>query len=336
MQCQQCTTSCVLGSKYTEVNCTAATNRVCSPCRLYDCWIGKTSNVTWCPPSGWFNCMPCPSFGNDYVQLMQSYSCRTCNTQSCGGTPGTYKSAGCPAVTGQYSLDNTYLCDRCLGCNYRQYVKSWGFCTGTGDEQWNLNTLSEELCLQCLTACWPGQYIANLCNGRTTVNTETCANCTSCQIGHYHAKNLSGYMHPDYEGVPWSHGYIEAPCTGTGFLSSNGISDCELCYRMESTRPAWEGALETEYGRTSSPARTASHARQDTSMRYPAMASRSTTRASYALRVPRTITSRPTGTQHQGTWCAAASNASMRLATYVPCTSTRPTSPAQVQGRMMR
>jgi hypothetical protein len=232
-QCQQCAAQCVLGQKYTEVNCTAATNRVCSPCRLYDCGIGKTSNVSWCPPSGWFDCIPCPAFGNDYVHLMPSYSCRTCNTQSCGETPGTYKQTQCPAVQGQYSLDDTYSCGRCLGCNYRQYVKSWGFCNGYGEAAWNLVTTSEELCVSCYTVCRPGQYIANLCSGRTTVNTESCANCTSCPLGHYHAKNLTGYMHPDYEGKPWSHGYVEAPCTGTGILKSDGASDCELCDTCE-------------------------------------------------------------------------------------------------------
>jgi hypothetical protein len=233
-QCQQCSQKCVLGSAYTEVNCTASTNRVCSPCRLNpECGIGTTSNVTWCPPSGWFDCIACPALGNDYVHLVPSYSCRTCNMQSCGGTPGTYKSGACPDRPGQFDLGDTFSCGRCLGCNYRQYVQSWSLCSGQLDFRFDLVTTSTELCQACLTVCKPGQYITNLCNGRTTNNTETCADCASCPHGHYHAKNLVGYMHPDYEGKPWSPGYVEPACTGTGILASDGVGDCERCDQCE-------------------------------------------------------------------------------------------------------
>ena len=95
--------------------------------------------------------------------------------------------------------------------------------------RYDLNPDNPDQCQPCFTICQPGQYITNLCTGRTTANTETCASCKSCAYGHYHAKNLSGLMHPDYEGKAWSPGYVEAPCTGKGILASDGVSDCERC-----------------------------------------------------------------------------------------------------------
>ena len=132
-QCQQCSADCVVGSRYESTACTNSTDRVCSLCRKALCPAGQTSNVTWCPPaSGIFGCMPCPAYGNDQVHLMPEYSCATCESRGCGETPGTFRSQACPSKAGAepYTLNDTYSCGRCLGCNYRQYVKSWSFCNG--------------------------------------------------------------------------------------------------------------------------------------------------------------------------------------------------------------
>ena len=229
-RCQTCAPECVLGQKYTEVNCTAATNRVCSPCRRNRlCPLGQTSNVTWCPASGWFDCMPCPSYGNDHVHLHPEYSCQTCTNRSCGLTPGTYQAAACRSTGGNYTVDDTYACGRCLGCNYRQYVVDWGFCDGKGAEDIPLDPTTEQHCMPCTTNCRPGQYVANLCTGRTTRSTETCANCTSCPLGFYHAKKLPGKTYPPYEGEPWTDAEPEAPCDGKGIRNSDGVTDCERC-----------------------------------------------------------------------------------------------------------
>ena len=123
-------------------------------------------------------------------------------------------------------LKNVVENDPCLG---RWYVKSWSFCNGLGDTAYNLDTSNSNQCLPCFTFCQPGQYITNLCNGRTMTNTETCGNCSSCPLGYYHAKNLTGQMHPDYEGKSWSPGYTDSPCNGRGILKSDGNTDCERC-----------------------------------------------------------------------------------------------------------
>ena len=60
-------------------------------------------------------------------------------------------------------------------------------------------------------------------------NTESCANCSSCPYGFYHARNLTGLMHPDFEGKPWSQGYSEPSCDGRGILKSDGKTDCLRC-----------------------------------------------------------------------------------------------------------
>ena len=225
-QCTACSSPCVEGQAYESVACTVSTDRKCSQCRRKGCDPGTTSNVMWCPSSGFFDCMPCPSYGNDNVHLVPEYNCSSCPSRDCGGTPGTYRSARCPA---SYQANDTYSCGRCQGCNYRWYVKSWGSCNGFGDAPYNLDTGNMSQCLPCFTFCQAGQYITNLCNGRTQNNTETCNNCTSCPYGHYHARNLSGMMHPDYDGKPWSSGYTEAPCNGKGILPSDGVTDCERC-----------------------------------------------------------------------------------------------------------
>jgi hypothetical protein len=228
--CKTCDAQCVLGVRWTEVNCTAATNRVCSLCSKRLCSTGQTSNVTWCPPNGIFDCMPCPVYGNDYVHLVPEYSCATCPSRHCGETPGTYRSEMCPSALQGYTVNDTFSCGRCLGCNYRQYVKSWSFCNGLGGEAFDLNPEYEETCAYCETSCRPGQFITNLCTGRTTNNTETCKDCTSCALGHYHVKPLYGQVYPDYEGKKWLNGYVEMePCDGKGILDSDGVSDCERC-----------------------------------------------------------------------------------------------------------
>lgn len=227
--CSACSGACVEGQRYESTACNASTNRVCSACRKQQCSTGTTSNVTWCPSNknGYFDCIPCPSYGNDNVHLVPEYSCSSCPARDCGGTPGTYRIAKCPT---SYQLNDTYSCGRCQGCTYRFYVKSWGsVCNGYGDAPASLDTSNTSQCLPCVTYCQAGQYISNLCNGRSQNNTETCTNCTSCPYGHYHAKNLTGKMHPDYEWKPWSSGYVELPCTGRGILNSDGLSDCERC-----------------------------------------------------------------------------------------------------------
>ena len=250
-RCQTCAAECVLGKLYAEVNCTAATNRVCSPCRRNPgCAQGQTSNVTWCPADGWFRCMPCPSLGNDYVHLHPEYSCLTCQPRNCGLTPGTYQASVCPPK-GVYLLNDTYTCGRCQvgavhglfciffldllmivseqGCTYRQHVVSWSFCDGTGAEAFPLDPEFDQHCAHCNTTCRPGQYLTNLCTGRTMHNTETCANCTSCAFGFYHAKRLAGRTYPRFEGEPWATGYDEPACDGRGILNSDGATDCERC-----------------------------------------------------------------------------------------------------------
>jgi hypothetical protein len=215
-----------------EVNCTASTNRVCSTCRRNpSCPKGQTSNVTWCPADGWFLCTACPSYGNDYVHLNPEYSCLTCDPSNCGLTPGTYQAAACPvkAAAANYSLNETYACGRCPGCNYRQYVVDWGPCDGTADYNFPLNPDFDAHCAYCNTTCKVGQYVTNLCTGRTKANTETCVNCTSCAFGYYHARELSGMVYPAFEGDPWATGYREPACDGRGILNSDGTTDCVRC-----------------------------------------------------------------------------------------------------------
>jgi len=125
---------------------------------------------------------------------------------------------------------DTYACARCQGCTYRQYVASWGSCDGTGGSLIELNPNNMNLCMPCETSCKPGQYVANLCTGRSTINTEVCRDCASCPYGHYHAKPLRGSIHPMFDGGVWVPGYIEqTPCNGFGILSSDGVADCDRC-----------------------------------------------------------------------------------------------------------
>lgn len=129
-------------------------------------------------------------------------------------------------------LDRTNLSStkrRCQGCTYRQYVKSWGFCDGTGGQNIPLDPGFEENCLPCNANCKPGQYVSNLCNGRVMADTETCVNCTSCPFGYYHALQLSGSVYPSFEGGAWLSGYKENPCDGKGILNSDGRTDCARC-----------------------------------------------------------------------------------------------------------
>lgn len=228
--CLTCAANCILGKTWTEVDCTPSTNRVCSLCRRNPlCPKNQTSNVTWCPPDGWFACTACPNrYGNDYVHLNPEYSCLTCDPTNCGLTPGTYQASSC-AVKTNYSLDDTYACGRCPGCNYRQYVVDWGPCDGTGDSNFPLNPEFSEHCAYCNPGCKVGQYATNLCTGRTKMDTETCANCTSCAYGFYHAKELSGLVYPAFEGGVWVSGYKEPSCDGKGILNSDGATDCVRC-----------------------------------------------------------------------------------------------------------
>jgi hypothetical protein len=225
--CQTCSSSCVAGKEYEAVSCTASTNRVCLPCRQPSCPMGRTPNITWCPASGFFECVLCPS--DDNVEVLPNYQCTTCGNTKCGGSPGTYIKTSCPVANWSLS-SNTFACGRCQGCNYRQYVNSWSLCkTGTGTQFFELDPTDATHCLPCRTSCGPGQYVTKLCNGRTMASTEVCANCTSCRYGYYHARNLTGYIHPDYDGKPRSYGYTETSCDGKGILNSDGASDCELC-----------------------------------------------------------------------------------------------------------
>lgn len=230
--CSACSPACVLGSRYESVNCTPATNRACSTCAKKLCPEGYTSNVSLCLPSGFYDCVPCPAYGNDQVHLLSEYSCATCPRRDCGRTPGTYMPwrTACSTIKRNYTLNDTYACARCRGCLYRQYVVSWASCDGTGGSMFELNPENGDLCKACETSCKPGQYIANLCNGRTTRDTEVCADCASCPFGHYHAKPLRGSLYPAFEGEPWLFGYTEdAPCNGYGILNSDGATDCERC-----------------------------------------------------------------------------------------------------------
>jgi hypothetical protein len=228
--CAQCSPPCVAGKTYPSVNCTPGTNRVCSACSRRECPANQTSNLSACLADGSFACVPCPAYGNDHVHLMPEYSCLTCKSQDCGRTPGTYQASRCPSSSSSSSLNNTYACGRCTGCLYRHYVQSWSFCDGKGSSPFQLETGNPEFCARCQTTCRGGQYIVNLCNGRTTANTERCANCTSCAMGHYHARPLLGLFHPAFDGEPWTENYVEdSPCDGTGILNSDGSSDCERC-----------------------------------------------------------------------------------------------------------
>lgn len=111
--CLACAAACVLGKTYVEVNCTASTNRVCSPCRRKQCPTDQTSNVSWCFEDGYFGCTACPAYGNDYVHLMPEYSCLTCTSRGCGETPGTYRASTCPSrASPPYMLNETYSCGR--------------------------------------------------------------------------------------------------------------------------------------------------------------------------------------------------------------------------------
>ena len=139
----------------------------------------------------------------------------------------------CPAKSAPYTVNDTFSCGRCRGCTYCQYVKSWSFCNGLGDEAFNLVSTYAEHCQPCFTICQPGQYITNLCNGRTMVNTETCANCSVCPFGYYHAKNLTGYIHPDYDGKAWSLGYTEV---STRVVMNSCLRDALGLQRQTHTR----------------------------------------------------------------------------------------------------
>ncbi len=229
--CQTCAAPCVLGSRYASVNCTPSTNRVCSSCAKALCPLGFTSNVSWCPPSGVYDCTVCPYYGNDNVHLLPEYSCATCPDRNCGLTPGTYmpKRTSCSSFKTSFTLNDTYTCARCKGCTYRQYVVGWGSCNGEGTSDMSLNPDNPDMCMNCENSCKPGQYVANLCNGRTMNNTEVCKDCASCPYGSYHAKPLRGYTHPQYDGGVWIPGYDEKPCTGSGILASDGVTDCERC-----------------------------------------------------------------------------------------------------------
>lgn len=230
--CLACASACVFGARYESVNCTPVTNRVCSTCSKRLCPLNFTSNVSRCLPSGFFDCVPCPAFGNDNVHLIPEYSCATCPRRDCGLTPGTYLPwrTACSPLKSSYMINDTYTCARCKGCRYRQYVNSWSSCDGKGGSLFELNPDNSDLCVACEISCKPGQYIANLCNGRVTQNTEVCVDCASCPYGHYHAKPLRGSMHPAFDGDPWLSGYVEdVPCSGIGILKSDGVSDCERC-----------------------------------------------------------------------------------------------------------
>ena len=228
--CSACSPACTLGLAYTETDCTASTDRRCSPCRREACPLNQTSNVSWCLPSGAFACTACPEPGNDAVHLLPEYSCKTCSGKGCGGTPGTYQASTCPVPSPQGDdATSTYACGRCRGCMYRQRVNSWAFCDGSGYATYDLQPDNEVHCSPCATYCQPGQYVANLCNGRTMHNTETCANCTSCPHGSYHARRLYGSVYPEFDGDEWRRGYSEDPCNGRGVLKSDGVADCERC-----------------------------------------------------------------------------------------------------------
>lgn len=228
--CTACASKCVLSSTYTAVECSPVTNRVCSSCTKQVCPPNQTSNVSWCPPSGTFSCMPCPSYGNDAVHLVPDFSCETCPQRNCGLTPGTYISRKCESrLVPPYGINDTYVCGRCRGCSYRQCVISWGFCSGVGEAEVSLNTELESNCKYCNTSCSPGHYITNLCNGRTVKNTETCAQCTGCAYGSYHAKPIQGLLNPEFDGGLWTSFSEENPCNGKGILNSDGFSDCARC-----------------------------------------------------------------------------------------------------------
>jgi hypothetical protein len=228
----QCAAQCVPGLTYPKVNCTSQSNRVCSACSRRECPANQTSNISHCMADGAFACAACPRHGDDSVHLMGEYSCRTCKSQDCGLTPGTFQVSQCPAGVSALaqSLNDTYSCGRCKGCMYRHYVQSWSFCDGKGSQPFNLGIDNPEHCTRCQITCKPGQYVSSLCNGRSDANTETCTNCTSCRYGHYHAKPLQGLFYPDFDGEQWRPGYVESePCDGTGILNSDGVSDCERC-----------------------------------------------------------------------------------------------------------
>jgi hypothetical protein len=228
-QCLTCSADCVVGQRYVEVNCTAATDRKCSPCcRNPACPVGQTSNVTWCPADGWFSCIACPAYGNDYVHLNAEYSCLKCPGRNCGLTPGTYELAPCPLKT-NFTIDDTFSCGRCPGCSYRQRVVDWGFCDCKGSEYFQLNPEFDQHCAYCNTTCKPGQYVTNLCTGRTKANTKVCVNCTSCAWGFYHAGKLPGKTYPQYEGMPWTVAEPEPSCDGRGIQNSDGVTDCARC-----------------------------------------------------------------------------------------------------------
>lgn len=212
--CTACAAPCVLGRTYESSACTRTANRVCSACDVVNnpCQQGFTSNVSWCPPTGIYECSPCPVYGSDNVEALSSYSCRTCTSRHCGETPGTYRASMCPSREfGYYSDYETFSCGTCRGCYYRHYVKTWSFCSGLGSQRFDLDPESPQYCAPCLAAaqCQVGQYVANLCTGRTTHDTETCVDCKSCPYGHYHAHMLNGSIHPDFYGKPWSKGYAE-------------------------------------------------------------------------------------------------------------------------------
>lgn len=211
--CTTCTPPCEVGKTYEEHACKGYYDRICSSCDVQKsrCNMGFTSNVSWCPPdrNGGYNCVPCPVYGSENVDALPEYSCLTCTSRHCGETPGTYRPRMCPADKEYYSNYDTFSCGTCRGCYYRHYVKTWSFCSGLGSQLFDLDPDSSEYCAPCLTECKVGQYIANLCNGRTTHNTETCVDCKSCPFGYYHARSLNGSMHPDFAGKPWSKGYTE-------------------------------------------------------------------------------------------------------------------------------
>ena len=72
--------------------------------------------------------------------------------------------------------------------------------------------------------CSVGQYINNTCTGMEEYNTETCANCTSCPYGYYHA-NHSGYI----ESLGMLYVEEQQACNGTGILPSDGNTSCQRC-----------------------------------------------------------------------------------------------------------
>jgi hypothetical protein len=109
----------------------------------------------------------------------------------------------------EFTDGDTFSCDMCRGCSYRHYVKTWSFCNGLGGTRFDLNPESSAYCAPCMTACKPGQYVTDLCDGRSMRNTETCADCKACPYGHYHARPLSGSLYPDFYGNKWSQGYTE-------------------------------------------------------------------------------------------------------------------------------